>query len=270
MNDPVNRSDQAGLDDDELPFYELSLDDIFALVDGGGGGGGGDYAFDEFLDVFAEDEPIVQQFPPPTAPIPIGPIGAGGPPPGLGTVPIPNLPPPPSPSASALYDRAFRRAIQALQRGRCQSIFNLPSGITPAELLAGLSSGGPLGSISFGDLGAPDANGSVTAAATNQIGHQTVTLPNGTTVVQALAMNIGNIVINTNAQAPFIAGYGTQALSQNDQVNRAITLIHELGHAANFIYGPDASLINQSDTGPDAQSRRTNRANSRLVYERCF
>jgi len=42
MNDPVNRSDQPGLDDDELPFYELSLDDILALVDGGGGGGGGD------------------------------------------------------------------------------------------------------------------------------------------------------------------------------------------------------------------------------------
>jgi RHS repeat-associated protein len=52
MNDPVNRSDQAGLDDDELPFYELSLDDIFALVDGGGGGGGGDYGLSEFLDVF--------------------------------------------------------------------------------------------------------------------------------------------------------------------------------------------------------------------------
>jgi RHS repeat-associated protein len=47
-NDPVNRSDQAGLDDDELPFYELSLDDIFALVDGGGG----DYGFSDFLDVF--------------------------------------------------------------------------------------------------------------------------------------------------------------------------------------------------------------------------
>jgi hypothetical protein len=54
-NDPVNRSDQAGLDDDELPFYELSLDDIFALVDGGGGGGGDELPFYELSldDIFA-------------------------------------------------------------------------------------------------------------------------------------------------------------------------------------------------------------------------
>jgi RHS repeat-associated protein len=56
-NDPVNRSDQAGLDDDELPFYELSLDDIFAMLDGGGGGGG--YGFSEFMDIFAGEDVIV-------------------------------------------------------------------------------------------------------------------------------------------------------------------------------------------------------------------
>jgi RHS repeat-associated protein len=63
-NDPINRSDEAGLDEDGLPFDELGLDDILAMLDGGGGGGD-DYAFDEFMNVFAGgDDATIEPIPP--------------------------------------------------------------------------------------------------------------------------------------------------------------------------------------------------------------
>jgi hypothetical protein len=48
-------------------------------------------------------------------------------------------------------------------------------------------------------------------------------------------------------------------------MNRAITLIHELGHAAGIIYGASSSRILD-----DQDNARQSQANSQLVYDNCF
>ena len=130
-------------------------------------------------------------------------------------------------------------------------------------MLNALNEGGSLGGISFGDLGAPDGNGSVRAAETTGI-LGSITLPSGT---RQSVFTGANIVINTNPQASFIAGYGSTALSSSNIVNRAITLIHELGHAANIIYGAGSSKIQDDQNDPTG---KTSKDNSKLVKKNCF
>jgi hypothetical protein len=155
-------------------------------------------------------------------------------------------------------------AEKALQKKSCRDLFG--SNVDPGKLLASIAAGNAgLGSITRGDLGAP-SNGTVTAADTTGIlGSKTVTLPNGNTVKQSTFTG-ANIVLNSNAAAPFQSGYRDYlGVGASDSVYRAVTLIHELGHAAAIIYGASASQI-LDDQNNGAQSR----ANSQLVYDNCF
>ena len=45
----------------------------------------------------------------------------------------------------------------------------------------------------------------------------------------------------------------------------AVTLIHELGHAADWLFGADASKI-----GDDQDDYDKSKENSELVYDKCF
>jgi hypothetical protein len=100
---------------------------------------------------------------------------------------------------------------------------------------------------------------------TGILGSITVTRPDGTTFRQSTFTG-ANIVINNNAAAPFQSGYHDYlGVGASDTVYRAITLIHELGHAAAIINGATASRI-LDDQNNSAQSR----ANSQLVYDNCF
>jgi hypothetical protein len=77
--------------------------------------------------------------------------------------------------------------------------------------------------------------------------------------------------INSNPAAPFQAGFenatGGSAFraSLSRTMNNAITLIHELGHAAVKLHGNKASQIVN-----DRNNEVTSNANSRLVFESCF
>ena len=74
------------------------------------------------------------------------------------------------------------------------------------------------------------------------------------------------MVLNNNSASPYQSGdYGNRFGGANAAVNRAITLIHELGHVAGIIYGASASRM-LDDQNNSAQSR----ANSQLVYDNCF
>lgn len=59
-----------------------------------------------------------------------------------------------------------------------------------------------------------------------------------------------------------VKGYGV-----SDDINRAITLIHELGHVANFIYGDGSSRVMQNDVTPTGI---VSQLNSLTVYRACF
>lgn len=145
--------------------------------------------------------------------------------------------------------------MEALQYSECQSLFDL-SRVDPAFLLTALRSGSNLGSISFADLGGPDSSGNIKNAITTPIlGTRTVTLPDGRTVVQSTFTG-ANIVLNNNAASLFSTG---------TDIRRAITLIHELGHVANMIFGPGSSTIADNDDDP-ALSRQ----NSQSVRNHCF
>src|SRR3984893_12448090 len=152
-------------------------------------------------------------------------------------------------------------AATALQRQSCRDLFG--SNVDPSKLLGNLAAGNAgLGTITRGDLGAP-SSGSVTAANTTGIlGSRTVSRPDGTTFQQSTFTG-ANIVLNSNAAAPFQSGYRDYlGVGASDSTYRAITLIHELGHAAGIIYGANASKI-LDDQDNSAQSR----ANSKLVYD---
>jgi hypothetical protein len=130
-------------------------------------------------------------------------------------------------------------------------------------LLAGLVAGNTgQGSVQWGDLGGP-VGGTVTAASTVGIlgrNEQNQSIFTGVT-----------ITINDNLSAPWFAGYpdtfgiGNPDSSYSQNVYRAITLMHELGHAMAIITGAGGSKI-QDDQASPQQSH----ANSRLIYENCF
>jgi hypothetical protein len=138
--------------------------------------------------------------------------------------------------------------------------------INPATELTALVDGSVAGSsLGFGDLGAP-ANGSVTAAVTTPIlGSQVI---NGVTTSIVTG---ATITINTNITAPWIAGYpdtldlGSGSAGQN--IYRAITLIHELGHFYADVTGMGGSAIVDDGSGTPPG---TSQANTYLVYQNCF
>jgi RHS repeat-associated protein len=153
-------------------------------------------------------------------------------------------------------------AAVALQRDSCRKLFG--SNIDPITLLGQLAAGNAgVGSITRGDLGGL-VNGNVENARTTGIlGARVVTRPDGTTFRQSTFTG-ANIVLNNNPASPYMSGYNNR-FGANDAVNRAITLIHELGHAAVIIYGTNASRIVDDQNDPTKSSD-----NSRLVFDECF
>jgi hypothetical protein len=152
-------------------------------------------------------------------------------------------------------------ATTALQQDSCKSLFQ---GIDPIRLLRNIAVGkAGLGTLTQEYFPAANPN-----AVTRNHGSRVVTLADGRTVRQSVQLHVGNIVINSNPIAAYQSGYGNR-YGVDDAVNRAITLIHELGHAANSIFGEGTSRI-QYDGDDKPDSARISAANSRLVYDNCF
>lgn len=127
-----------------------------------------------------------------------------------------------------------------------------------------------------GNLGGAGGGGTITNAITTPAQPQ-YGLANGTRIFQGWG-NV-TITVSSNPQAPWNTGYGTQTgqapdifgiqqqfgLGLMNDIYNAMTMLHELGHAFNIIMGAGGSQI-VDDQGNPAASR----ANTQLIYERCF
>ena len=161
---------------------------------------------------------------------------------------------------------AVDMAVLALQsKLACAALFDLPPDTNPADLLLELYGGqSQRGSIELRYMTDPNDN----AVASQRL----TSLPYITANWQVIqrsewAPNTGVIAININPQSAFNSGYGNRL---QIEVNRAITVIHELGHAANFIFGPFSSRISQVDGGSNPILRNISRLNSLRVRDACF
>lgn len=155
-------------------------------------------------------------------------------------------------------------ARTALQSDACRSLFG--DGVDPVGLLDTLNRGlTNLGSIGVGNI----ANAGTNAQTTGRLRPPTYVFnSDGTIGTRSNGIGGGaDITISSNPEAAFNAGYGGR-FGQTDAVNRAITVIHELAHAANYIYGNGSAKIFQNDSGPGKDI--LSRINSARVYNACF
>jgi RHS repeat-associated protein len=166
---------------------------------------------------------------------------------GGGSDPAPQKPAKPKKQIQSELDKALKAAEKALANNpACDSLFGLTEGSpNPSQFLQQLFPG-----IQIGDI--TSAPGTVTSATT--VGTGPIPVPIGDGATQIL---YSGVVITINDLAgTFITG-NTQS--------QAVTLLHELGHAYDDMYGPTSTLI-ESDAGSTAQSM----ANTALVQKNCF
>jgi RHS repeat-associated protein len=164
------------------------------------------------------------------------------------------------------FAKALSLALKALTKDACKGLFDT-SKFNPQNLLVALSEDnlgsipgiapGTLGSISFEPL--TDSNGDpipgTSALTTQMLGRNA----NGQSTFLGVA-----IYINSDPNAPWTRGFN-DAITNNQDIRRAVTLIHELGHAADYLFGTGASQI-----GDDLDDAKKSRENSKLVYDNCF
>jgi hypothetical protein len=261
-NDPVNRVDRTGLDDEEwdnLIWYltfGTFLGDVSYDMTTIGYIGGGD------VDVSW----LFWSWQDPPRPTPI-------------VLPTPNHPdiplyiPPQIPYGfPSEFKAAFELALQALLKDECRAIFK--GGIDPAALLVDLIN---KGQIRFADLGNINANAQTTPA----YGYETRIGQDGNPItVNTGISGLDAITFNTNASSNFQSGYldrfGNQRFGLDDLTNRAITIIHELGHAANIIYNrsfspePNSGSNILFDSAGNPISQAVSLGNSSQVKNACF
>jgi RHS repeat-associated protein len=148
-------------------------------------------------------------------------------------------------------------ALAALTNPQCSGLFQ---GGDPSRVLQSLLDGGAMGKIQFGDLG-PPRGGFVTAASTSGVLGRSA---QGTSIFTG-----ANITINSNSAAPWLGGY-PGGFGVSDNVHRAITLIHELGHVFHTVTGLGNSSLNNDDAVTDAAGNAVSAGTDRTILEKCF
>jgi len=164
-------------------------------------------------------------------------------------------------SSDPLQD-ALDRARKALKRKACRELFGSQANKVQ-QLLEDFAKGkAGVGTIRLADLGGVrtdpiTGNQSITFAQTKPISHVG---PGGGLIFDGVSITLNNNpVINTRA------GYGGRFGVSND-VNRAISLVHELAHAVDILSGSDGTTKIPDDTGnPDLSTE-----NSQRVFDACF
>jgi hypothetical protein len=160
-------------------------------------------------------------------------------------------------SMGCLLNQAIQKALEALQKPKCRDLF--ADNVDPTALLQNLAAGGGLGNIQVDDLTEPTVSAQTSPILPANYSNQSSM---GTTFAGA------NITVNSSPLAPFSFGFGTTASYGLDDTSRqAVTLLHELGHAANFIYGQGASTIANNEEG---NQRFMSQVNSFVVAKNCF
>jgi RHS repeat-associated protein len=162
---------------------------------------------------------------------------------------------PPQPN---VLQNAIKRALEALSDPKCvQSLFR--SDVDPTYLLNQLVNG-TLGSIAIGDLGGVSGGG-VFAGVTTAIDEPYVNAG-----IPTASITGANVTISGNAASPFFSGYPSNPYGPyGNDVGQAVTIIHELGHVANDLYGAGASALLGDQDNPALSA-----INSILVINGCF
>ena len=141
-------------------------------------------------------------------------------------------------------DDAMAIALQALNKGPCAHLFGTPKsrakGFTPQNVLKGIASGSQYGRIVWQDQGRGDV---------------ATTYPAGPLPIPGLASRV-TVKINT-FNSPGWWGAG-------DASDNAETLLHELGHAFNFIHNAGGFAV------PDYAEIRAPYAFDKVVKKNCF
>jgi hypothetical protein len=158
----------------------------------------------------------------------------------------------------------YNTALEALLRPSCRGLF---SGADPSAVLKGIYDGSANGSSIHWANSGPPSNGSVIAATTTGILGRN---ENGQSIFTGVIINF-----NSNLSAPWFSGYPDLFdIEQQDSVAtqniyRAVTLLHELGHAFNIITGLGSSQIvaDGKDADPTGAFSAVNTA---TVYKNCF
>jgi RHS repeat-associated protein len=164
-------------------------------------------------------------------------------------------------SSDPLQD-ALNRARKALKRKACRELFGSQANKVQ-KLLEDFAKGkAGVGTIRLADLGGVrtdpiTGNQSITFAETRPISHVG---PGGGLIFDGVSITLNNNpAINTSA------GYGGR-FGVSNNVNRAISLVHELAHAVDILSGSDGTTKIPDDTGNPDLSKE----NSQRVYDACF
>jgi hypothetical protein len=158
------------------------------------------------------------------------------------------------PGTSAwVLEQAFDLALQVLNLPSCSKLFSPLAGPTPSVLLLDLYAGTTsYGSIEFGPIVEDKPGVTTFATTTPQIPTSTLGIP-----------TTGKALITLQTQG---AGASLWVFSgAPSYVNAAATLIHELGHAANIIFGDGSSSI-----ADDVDNTARSMANQNTVLQDCF
>jgi hypothetical protein len=167
------------------------------------------------------------------------PPGGGG---GSGTAP--ETPEQRARRAAAFLADAVNAAVSALKNnGACRGLFG--PGLNPHQVLEGLAAGTAFGSISFAEL---------------PVGVDAQTKPREETrqVLEDGSVFYGEVDIVITTRDTGTKYWLGQAATVND---RARILIHELGHAFNFLLGTGGSQFEHDmrpDGSPDAEAQKRN------------
>jgi len=66
------------------------------------------------------------------------------------------------------------------------------------------------------------------------------------------------ITLNTSSMAPY-------NFNNESPIDRAVTLLHELGHVYEYLFGPSTTLVSD-----DQYSAATSVSNTQLIKDTCF
>jgi hypothetical protein len=217
--------DPSGLSD-TCPECIYSLI-VYGLPGAGGGGGGGSYEGDK-LEALPD-------------------MGAQGSQQGSGSIGI---------SANSLLvasrlPSAIGMALVALTKTDCAKLFSTEAnGLNPSYLLTQLATGvSRYGFIQIDQLSYKP--GTVRSATATQI---SAPVPIGNDAYHTLG--VGVIITINNIAGSFISG---------NEIDQAVTILHELGHAFNHIYDAGKSLIKD-----DGEDTKLSESNTKLVKDNCF
>jgi hypothetical protein len=167
--------------------------------------------------------------------------------------------------AGDLVNDAFNKALKMLQSDKCNMFIGGNSVVSASQTLQELMSGNPdYGTVQVADLGQPlsygtslnaQTTGTPMSVQTNDLSIDGSTLTSEITTA-TITMNSASIGIARNP--------AVDLTTQN-----ALTMLHELGHAINFIQGEGTSFVATDNMGT-AQGLAQSQVNADLVAAMCL